>query len=491
MPGVSIITELRPRITGSRRILPLANPRCVLLGTVTDRPLWDELWLPAAQARVISDGAMVTPTTGTPSAVFLEGLKNKHFGTLYTPDIAPDGPLHVVYKHRHRASTTFKEWKELRKSGRIVINPLDVCEVKLTAYPSLPADTAVRRSWFGVQHDKELEGYPALIETGCNTHPLGLPHASGAAAFPAALGNQGVNVLQEWWTAGSGRYPIDRGKLQRIGELLSWALAHEDRDSGLLTSTLCAARAGAVDLSTAVAELPETVGSIFKACKFILNAYIETRRKVGRLNNSKDPGAVETVANLWLQYRYGIMPNVYLIDDTLKYLAKSQRLYQTERDGLRRSLEEFTFEGWSVSDIPYVDRVFVKNRFGVDFLSPHLQTNLAVTAWELVPLSFVVDWVLNVGDLLAALSPTYGSEEEAVQYSRRCQAVVELTNPDWVGPPVRVEINAYRAWSIQDKYQEIGLSLSPAMSLKRWLDAAALSWGSFRKVFKSTLRGIR
>ena len=127
----------------------------------------------------------------------------------------------------------------------------------------------------------------------------------------------------------------------------------------------------------------------------------------------------------------------------------------------------------------------------MDFLSPHLQTNLAVTAWEMVPLSFIVDWVLNVGDVLGALSPTYGSVEEGVQYSRRCQAVGHLQHPDWIGSPVRVEVDAYKAWPIRDKYSEIGLDFSPAMTFKRWLDAAALSWSSFRKIYKSTLRGIR
>jgi hypothetical protein len=51
---------------------------------------------------------------------------------------------------------------------------------------------------------------------------------------------------------------------------------------------------------------------------------------------------------------------------------------------------------------------YTKTRF--DALSLSFK-NLATVGWELVPWSFVVDWFVNVGDLLGALVPNFGVSE--------------------------------------------------------------------------------
>ena len=52
-----------------------------------------------------------------------------------------------------------------------------------------------------------------------------------------------------------------------------------------------------------------------------------------------------------------------------------------------------------------------------DFVAPTFQFNPVVTAWEVVTLSFVVDWILNVGRALNAISFLATSEAYTASYS--------------------------------------------------------------------------
>ena len=67
---------------------------------------------------------------------------------------------------------------------------------------------------------------------------------------------------------------------------------------------------------------------------------------------------------------------------------------------------------------------------------------------------------------------------------------VDIVNDDWVGPPIQMTFRTYRATPISTE-AEIGLSLGVNMSLKRWLDAAALSWTMYLKGFNNLLRSTR
>lgn len=490
MPGVSVLSSTSSSDLGSFAVVAGAGS-CRVAASQPILPVWTEMYKPVFDRKVKDSPMVPLPVSDAgPTNAQITGLmRNKIFGSINSSSGVAAQKFKL--KQRFRSHRSMKEFRQSAMTGEILISPMENVDVSVTVLPSLPKLTAVRGADFSVLHTVDLPGFPTLEPTGCSQHPMGLPIPFGyRARHVSAAPLCGVSRFN-WYYGGNTVLPLSGAEATEMAGLITYFVNQTERDEGIVTSTLCAARAGILDLSTTIAEAPETVRSIWAACKFILQAYLECRRNVGRLNNSKDPGAIEAIATLWLQYRYAIMPNVYLIEDSLDYLAKGERVYQTERGGTSRSTEPHEINGWVIPPIEIVDRVFVKNRFGVGFLNPTLQNNLAVTAWELVPLSFVIDWVLNIGDLLGSLSPATGSVQEVVQYSRRTNISVSLSHPDWIGAPVRVDINNYKSVGIDNVYEEIGIVADPSMSLKRWLDAGALSWLSFKGLFKSALRSTR
>lgn len=489
MPGVSVLSSTSSNDNGSTAVIG-GNGNCKVTSSMQTALIWTDKYKSIFDRKVMESPPipLAVAASGPTKAQVATLLSNKVFGPIYSAD----GPAAETFrlKQRFREHRPYRDFKQSALSGEILISPMENVDVSVKVYPSIPKLNAVRGADFTVSHSVFLDGFPQLEPTGCSQHPMGLPVPFGYAArhytAPLLCGN-----AKYQWYRGSSTLPVTRERALYMAELITYAVNQTERDEGIVTSTLCKARSGILDLSTAIAEAPETVSSIWAACKFILQAYLECRKGVARLNNSKDPGALEAISALWLQYRYAILPNVYLIEDSLDYLAKGERVYQSERDGTTRSVESFTYEGWEIPSFEVVDRVFVKNRFGVGFLNPSLQNNLAVTAWELVPLSFVIDWVLNIGDLLGSLAPATGSVQEVVQYSRRTNVSVSVSHPDWIGTPLLFKVNNYKSYPLDNVYEEIGLNVDPAMSFKRWLDAAALSWLSFRGLFKTALRSSR
>lgn len=126
------------------------------------------------------------------------------------------------------------------------------------------------------------------------------------------------------------------------------------------------------------------------------------------------PKSIKRGANDWLEARYGWRTLLYDIKDINELIRqfnekKLERL--TEFAGGTNT--ETTI--WSVVDsaesyydffLDYQDEVTIALRGGIvaDISIPKIQANLAVTAWELIPFSFVVDWFISVGRSICALS---------------------------------------------------------------------------------------
>lgn len=151
-----------------------------------------------------------------------------------------------------------------------------------------------------------------------------------------------------------------------------------------------------------------------------LSGVIVSRRDVAdyKRRHRRRPGAAASHA--WLEHRYGWLPLLQDIDDTCRFLATGlQRpLYGTARGGAHRSEGR---ETKNVCGAPYmvnyheVIRVDVKigvtysvNQSWLANLNRTGITNPLDLAWELLPFSFVVDWMLPVGSWLETLDATLG-----------------------------------------------------------------------------------
>lgn len=119
------------------------------------------------------------------------------------------------------------------------------------------------------------------------------------------------------------------------------------------------------------------------------------------------------VANRWLEWRYGVMPVVYSIYDSLDVLGKKLSIEpliisaRARRGGIVTSKTfpvPATYTGFKRLESQGSARLELKYRFiPPNMLDLHDWTSLspAVIAWELFPLSFVYDWLVNVGDILS------------------------------------------------------------------------------------------
>lgn len=266
--------------------------------------------------------------------------------------------------------------------------------------------------------------------------------------------------------------------------------------ASMVTETLADHNGRTVDMLTSMAEMPETVQMIMDAIKECLRLYIAVKRKTFRLQNkvaewknakTSDKTrrqilrniheANEAIASTWLTYRYGIMPNVYLIEDALEALNAPKTLFLRDRS---RNVEKVAFldrPNWGSPEVEVTDRVMVKSRLQNDNkINSQLSASLTVTAWELIPLSFVIDWFINIGDVLAATWPT-AHAEQGTTYSWKSSFTTQYKHEP-SGALVTIQYNGYKRIVI-DPLQFCKLEWNPYIDNVRTYDAIALSWKLF------------
>lgn len=236
------------------------------------------------------------------------------------------------------------------------------------------------------------------------------------------------------------------------------------------------------DILTDLAELKETLGflkegvgrltDIVKGCLLrqpatVLKAFrVEpTRRRRKRVNRVIDRNrfllgntsraATKSAADLWLSYRYGLMPLLYSCEDainafntgTIRYKKAFQVTFKNNRLVFREKVEKQSFSNGfltcdviskGVSEFTYRLRAIVD--FG-DALTKRLGLNpwaVPKTLWEIMPFSWVLDWFFNVnawldklrlGDIVGSMS-IVGTLKDRVIETR------ELANLSTIDPTV-------------------------------------------------------
>lgn len=149
--------------------------------------------------------------------------------------------------------------------------------------------------------------------------------------------------------------------------------------------------------------------------------YTRQRRNSRRKRNSKSTkqrfrAAMDSTSGHWLQYRYGIMPLLYSIYDGADNLRRTATtgtfsVRAASGDRFERDFSESVPQPgynertwWSYESRIYVTlnlRFRAPSRSEQEVLNWTSLNPLSI-AWELLPLSFVADWIVNVGDQLRA-----------------------------------------------------------------------------------------
>lgn len=150
--------------------------------------------------------------------------------------------------------------------------------------------------------------------------------------------------------------------------------------------------------------------------------FTKTAKRMGRLHDDYRKGkykkrlkgfgkdTYQDFNNLWLEGRYGWRTLAYDVRDlneAIRDYDEKRRIW-TERSGYSYSDVDNSSgtTSWNAVNLQWTqeDRTehSVRGAVAADFKPARVTLDPVNTAWELVPYSFVVDWVINVGETLAS-----------------------------------------------------------------------------------------
>jgi hypothetical protein len=115
----------------------------------------------------------------------------------------------------------------------------------------------------------------------------------------------------------------------------------------------------------------------------------------------------KSLANLWLEYQYGIVPLLNDVYSAHQVLSKKVAEPMTITVKHSRTVSESSSGDWGERETSVRNGIGVTCRYEPSILS-NLDSmgllNPLSVAWELVPFSFVVDWFIPIGNTLTSLT---------------------------------------------------------------------------------------
>lgn len=264
-----------------------------------------------------------------------------------------------------------------------------------------------------------------------------------------------------------------------------------------------------------IGELPETVRwmvSLIQRMLRIIRFFKSKRKRLRKLSRKQLANAV---ADLWMEFRYAVRPLIF----DMKQAVEAARA--TIKRGSRQ-----TARGWGSSNSSSItvldenntsdsvcntvlrrtETISVNYRAGVLYdIENDINGILALwgfdqnfeTIWELTPMSFVVDWFFNVGDIIAAWSynpnlrplASWLTKELVATSTLDCAELINLNNHCIVDatPPSFLQAGTRTEKSlISERLPNPGRPILPSIDLNldtfKLVDLAAIGRNMFRSL---------
>lgn len=254
------------------------------------------------------------------------------------------------------------------------------------------------------------------------------------------------------------------------------------------------------NLSTFLGELPETLAFFEKTLKTVVQLFLSVRkgdmRGVRQLRKrsrkTKRPvgheRSQEVIASRWLEWRYAVQPLMYDLDDALKALNSSivRPLYTRAVSGSSLQFNQRGRFGDSYGGVDFSREQQMSLRLGCYYrVNPDVQAfkrlgllNPVATLWELFPLSFVVDWLIPIGDYLGSLDAMIGVQLLSSWESVAAQTKMATTGSLKPTYEVKMPDESWKRYYTRVPNPSLSLPLpTPSLSLNtsRFLDGLALT----------------
>lgn len=203
---------------------------------------------------------------------------------------------------------------------------------------------------------------------------------------------------------------IDKELSQNLSSTQAWA------NVDLSTATaLCTA----AEMNKTIVSMKDILWRVYKIAKALWKADVKYLK--GQLTR-------EEILNRYMELRYAIRPLVIDAEQLLDTVTREQvadrqtfRGYNAQKDSFAKSSRQYfnQTDWWNSYSDKFtlnrtVDRTFIV-RSGILCQIEKLTTHNAYgldqileTAWELIPLSFILSWFYDIGNVLKALTPEVG-----------------------------------------------------------------------------------
>lgn len=259
-----------------------------------------------------------------------------------------------------------------------------------------------------------------------------------------------------------------------------------------------------VNLTVSVPELGKTTDMVANLARSVVSALRSFRKgdlsQLVRAVRQPATPLSRDLASKWLQLQYGwrpLMSDIYGLSEEIdrKMHDVGVFVYGSATHKMSQSFTEKEFPNQSAQiSGSSVTKYKTKYRYKVDSATAarlkHIGlSNPALTIWELIPYSFVVDWVIDVGGYLELLDATVGLSEviciQSVRYDAQATFQHDLLNSHHAQFPFRKALGQY-VWSTSIRGSPGAFpgpprpTYKPNLSTTRMISALAL----LRNLFK-------
>lgn len=269
----------------------------------------------------------------------------------------------------------------------------------------------------------------------------GGPESLGNAPLPQ---NCTIMITAKGWPYSSPNNPLLTFPLTKgaTNGLVDGGIAVLSANTRARLVTECMNKVGSrmASYGAAVAESRSTLNHLAKTVSTVLRAYKALRR--GKLREfSKALGldyrkvlTGKSASDRWLESQYAWLPLLGDIYDTHKVLNEGVQRTSQSISAVRQLQDGGVYKSGAITGLVSTGyRCKLHYRISsptIDSLSRLGLTNPLEIAWELVPWSFVIDWMIPVGNVLQAWTSTMGLQfiDGCITTQARINASVPINN---------------------------------------------------------------